>query len=90
MSDSPSKVCQYLKYTGLQRAHTQIGDEWLREMSRQKLQRMAEGKREGTAGKSGKHPLTVPRYEDETNPANESVVQNTNIPIADIPSVTSV
>lgn len=37
---------------------------------------MTQGKREGIGRKSGKHPLTVPRYGTETNPASESVVQN--------------
>lgn len=38
MSDSPSEVCQYLKYSSLQIAHTQIRYEWLREMSKKKQQ----------------------------------------------------
>lgn len=37
---------------------------------------MAQGNREGIGRKSGKHPLTVPRYGAETNPASEKVVQN--------------
>lgn len=81
MFDSPSEVCQYWKYTGLQIALTQTRDEWQREMSRQKQHWMADGKREGTARISGKHLLIVPRYRDEINPASESVVPNTGIPI---------
>lgn len=81
MFDSPSEVCQYLKYTGLQIALTQTRDEWQREMSRQKQHWMADGRREGTISTSGKHLPIVPRYRDKINPASESVVQKTGIPI---------
>jgi len=51
--------------------------------------RMAERKSKQIR-RSGKHPLIAPRYGSETNPASESVVQNTNILITDNPSVVAV
>lgn len=59
MSDSPSEMCQNLKYTGLKITHTQITK---REEKAEAADRIWERKREGTGRKS------------ETNPANESVV----------------